>query len=192
MVKNRRILNILVALMAFGLGACESVPSLTQLMSQLPGLPGLKALPNFHLFDEQSCAKVDDKDVTRVNWTRVPEINMRVRSGEFEPMIIQMKQGWPYVFRIRNRDDKPRTFTSREFFTNMAMIRITIDGKRQGKTCVPKITIPAKKTAEMRLVAAVDGRFEFEDIPLPIKGLFLSEGASGVIIVEERFATRYQ
>jgi len=192
MNRNRRSPIAAAALSALLLTACESPPFLSQLMPSLPSLPGLRSLPDFGIWDEQTCASVDADDVKRVNWTRVPEINMRIRSGEFEPMIVQMKQGWPYVFRIRNGDDEDHTFTSRDFFSSMTMIRITIDGDRQNRTCVPKIRIPAKKTVEMRLVAAVDGRFEFEDTPVPIKGLFLSKGASGVIIVEESFATRYR
>lgn len=184
---------IAVALAGLSLAACETAPSLNQLLPSFPSLKSFGALPDFNLdfFAKQACAEVDDEDVKRVNWTRVPEVNMRIRSSEFEPMIIQLKQGWPYVFRIRNRDDRPHVFASRGFFSSMAMIRITVDGKRQDDTCIEKIKIPAKQTAELRLVAAVDGRFEFEDTPMPIPGFF-SEGASGVIIVEERFATRYQ
>ncbi|MDD9877388.1 MAG: hypothetical protein OXR84_08110 [Magnetovibrio sp.] len=186
-----RIAAVLAA--ALAVSACETAPSLNQLLPSFSSFKGLGSLPDFNLdfFADQSCVSVDSDDVKRVNWTRVPEVNMRIRTGEFEPMIVQLKQGWPYVFRIRNRDDRNRVFAAREFFSNMAMIRITVDGKRQDYTCVERVKIPAKKTAEFRMVAAVDGRFEFEDTPMPIPGFF-SEGASGVIIVEERFATRYQ
>ena len=177
------------------LGGCESIPTLSELSAALPGLPGIGALPKFSFFDRLSgartCASVDEDDVRQVNWTRVPEVNMRVRAGEFEPMIVQLKQGWPYKFNIRNRDDEARIFAADEFFANMAVIRITIDGKRQDDTCVAKIRIPAKKSAELRLVAARDGRYEFEDTAIPMVGLF-SHGANGLIIVEERFGVRYQ
>lgn len=192
---NRK--KVLVIAASLLLGACESVSlpsSITELLPAIPSLKDLGSLPSFaniNPFDEQRCAKVDDKDIKKVNWTRAPEVNMRVRGDEFEPMIVQMKQGWPYVFRIRNRDDKVHVFTSRDFFTHMAVIRITVDGKRQDETCVTRVKIPPKKTVEMRLVAAIDGRFEFEDTLNPIPGFF-SHGASGVIIVEDRFAVRYQ
>lgn len=174
---------------------CESLPSLSQMMPSLPSLPGLSALPDFKVWQrisgERQCATIDEADIRQVNWTRVPEVNMRVRGGEFEPMIVQLKQGWPYIFRIRNRDDYARRFSASDFFTDQAVIRITIDGERQDETCVNKITIPPRKTAELRLVAALDGRYEFEDTILPVTGLF-SQGASGLIIVEERFGVRYQ
>jgi len=180
---------------ALMVGGCESVPTLAELSAALPSLPGLGALPKFSFFDRLSgartCASVDEDDVRQVNWTRVPEVNMRVRAGEFEPMIVQLKQGWPYKFNIRNRDDEARIFAADEFFANMAVIRITIDGKRQDETCVAKIRVPAKKSAELRLVAARDGRYEFEDTAIPVVGLF-SHGANGLIIVEERFGVRYQ
>jgi uncharacterized cupredoxin-like copper-binding protein len=183
----------LIAVLA--LGGCESLPTLTEMIPALPSLPGLGALPDFNVWDRwagaRTCATVDEADVRQVNWTRVPEVNMRVRDGEFEPMIVQLKQGWPYIFHIRNRDDSTRTFAADDFFAKMALVRITIDGKRQDETCVAKIKIPAGKSAELRLVAARDGRYEFEDTVVPVVGLF-SQGASGLIIVEERFGVRYQ
>ncbi len=200
MSRNRRSpLTLAAVLGVFALSGCDSVqslPSISEMIPTLPTIPILGALPDdlidLQFWKDRACAEVNDDDVKRVNWTRVPEVNMRIRAGEFEPMIVQMKQGWPYVFRIRNRDDAAHTFTSRDFFANMAMIRITVDGKRRNDTCITKIKIPAKKSVEMRLVAAVDGRFEFEDRTGPITSLVLPKGASGVIIVEEGFATRYR
>ena len=177
------------------LGGCESLPNLSQMMPSFPSFPGLGALPDFKIWQrfsgEHKCASVDEADIRQVNWTRVPEVNMRVRGGEFEPMIVQLKQGWPYIFRIRNRDDRARSFSASDFFTSQAVVRITIAGERQDDTCVNKIVVPPRETAELRLVAALDGRYEFEDTVLPVTGLF-SQGASGLIIVEERFGVRYQ
>jgi len=110
---------------------------------------------------------------------------MRIRNNEYEPMIIQMTQGWPYAFRISNRDRRSHTFNAERFLKSMAVIRITIDGKRQDETCISSLDIPAGATAELHLVAAIDGHFEFEDNWLPAATL-LSGGADGVIIVEER------
>ena len=188
-------IRIATLLAVLTLGACSSLPNLTQMMSSVPSLPGLDALPNFKIWErwsgERKCAVVAEDDIRQINWTRVPEVNMRVYNGEFEPMIVQLKQGWPYICRLRNRDDRMRTFAADEFFAHMAVIRITVDGKRQDETCVRKVKVPPGKTATLRLVAAKDGRFEFEDSVIPVTGLF-SHGASGLIIVEERFGVRYQ
>ncbi len=133
---------------------------------------------------------VSPKALKRVNWTRVPRVNMRIRNNEYEPMIVQMTQGWPYVFRIRNRDDRAHSFNAERFLRSMAVIRVTIDGNRQNETCVSSLEIPAGATAELHLVAAIDGYYEFEDNWLPAATL-LTGGADGVIIVEERHkATR--
>ena len=191
----RAIGRIAVVAAALLVAACESLPTLSELYSTLPSFKGLAAFPDFKIWErvsgDRKCATVAEEDVRQVNWTRVPEVNMRVRNGEFEPMIVQLKQGWPYIFRIRNRDDRPRVFAADEFFAKMAVLRITIDDKRQDKTCVTRITVPPRTTAELRLVAARDGRYEFEDTPVPIAGLF-SKGASGLIVVEERFSVRYR
>jgi hypothetical protein len=153
------------------LGGCGSSgfligSSFLESMPAWPTLPSLADLPGWDVlspFDPSDCAQVSKKALRQVNWTRVPQINMRIRHDEYEPMVIQMKQGWPYIFRIRNRDDKDHYFAAREFFRNMAVIHITVDGKRQDDTCISKLKVPARQTAELRLVAAIDGRYEFED-----------------------------
>ena len=163
-------------------------------LSYIPTIPGLSSLPSISNilpdFNELECATVSPKALKRVNWTRVPKVNMRIRNNEYEPMIVQMTQGWPYAFRIRNRDDRDHSFNAERFLKSMAVIRVTIDGKRQDETCISSLEIPARATAELHLVAAIDGYFEFEDNWLPAATL-LSGGADGVIIVEERHkATR--
>lgn len=162
-------------------------------LSFLPAFPALTALPSLDAiipdFDNDECAVVSPKALKKVNWTRVPEVNMRIRNNEFEPMIVQMTQGWPYTFRIRNRDDRSHSFNAKAFFKNIAMVRITIDGKRQDETCFASLEIPAHTTAEMQLVAAVDGHYEFKDNWLSGSS-FISSGADGVIIIEERRSAR--
>ncbi len=176
--------------MCLALSGCEW-PSSN--LAFLPAFPTLAALPSFDgiLPDlgEDECAVVSPKALKKVNWTRVPEVNMRIRNDEFEPMIVQMTQGWPYTFRIRNRDDRAHTFNAKAFFKNIAMVRVTVDGKRQDETCFASLEIPAHTTAEMQLVAAVDGHFEFQDNWLPASS-FISGGADGVIVIEERRSAR--
>ena len=105
------------------IGGCGS-----STIETIPGFPSFASLPNWDFkalspFEPKECAQVSKKALRQVNWTRVPQINMRIRHDEFEPMIVQMKQGWPYIFRIRNRDEEDHYFSAREFFRNMAVIR---------------------------------------------------------------------
>jgi len=180
--------------LVMGLAGCEW-PSTN--LSFIPSIPSFSNLPSFSLLTDVipdfngECATVSPKALKRVNWTRVPQINMRVRNDEFEPMIIQMTQGWPYVFRIRNRDDRSHTINARKFFQSMAVVRITVAGEREDETCIAALDIPPRATAELHLVAAVDGHYEFNDNWLPAPTL-LSGGADGVVIVEERRKARVE
>ncbi len=177
----------IVAGAALVVAGCE-MASLTEMIPSLPSFPSLTSVRGSSVLrhlSAQDCASVPQEDLNKVNWTRVPEVNMRVRNGEFQPMFVQLKQGWPYVFRIRNRDDEAHTFNASEFFSAMAVTRITVAGKRWEDTCVSSITVPPRETAELRLIAAIDGHYEFEDTWLPALGLGAAT-ASGVIVVEER------
>ena len=117
---------------------------------------------------------------------------MRIFGGEFEPMVIQLEQGWSYVFRICNCDDAAHIFTSKRIFNNMGMLRITVKGNRQSESCIFQIKVPAHNAAEMCLVAVDCGRFKIEDSGTSITVLLCSKFVSGVTIVEERYSVRYQ
>ena len=131
------------------------------------------------------CAKVNPEALKHVNWTRVPEINVRIRHDEFSPMVIRMRQGWPYVFRLRNRDDAGHTFSAGDFFRRVAIIQKSIGGEVEENPCFGSIWVPPRHTVELRLVAVVGGFYEYEDNWMPLPFLF-SSGTDGVIIIEER------
>lgn len=132
-----------------------------------------------------ACPEVSEKAVKRINWTQVPEVDLRIRHGEFSPMVVRLRQGWPYVFRIRNRDDRGHAFKAYNFFANVAVIQTSIGGLKEDTTCYGALWIPPRQTAEIRMVAVVDGRYEYENLVLSL--LFgYAGGPDGVIIIEER------
>ena len=89
------------------------------------------------------------------------------------------------MFRIHNRDDYVHTFRAFEFFSKGAVIEMTVAGREREETCFATLRIPARQTVELRLVAVVDGFYEYEDNWMPLPSLF-SSGTDGVIIIEER------
>ncbi len=132
-----------------------------------------------------SCSEVSEKAVKRINWTQVPEVDLRIRHGEFSPMVVRLRQGWPYVFRIRNRDDRGHAFKAYNFFSNVAVIQTSIGGRIDDTTCYGALWIPAHQTAEIRMVAAVDGHYEYDNQVLSFLA-GIAGGPDGVIIIEER------
>ena len=142
-------------------------------------LPGISSIG-------PDCQKVDSKALKYINWTQVPEVNVRIRQSEFSPMVIRLRQGWPYVIRIRNNDDSNHIFKAYEFFASAAVIHTFIDGVNEDNPCYGAILIPAHQTAVIKLVATMDGHYEFEDNAFPWLSGF--QGLpTGAIIVEERF-----
>jgi len=132
-----------------------------------------------------NCPQVSAKAVKQINWAQVPEIDLRIRHSEFSPMVVRMRQGWPYIFRIRNRDDRGHVFRAHDFFTNVAVLQTTVGGREDKTECYGALWVPAHETAVIKLVAAVDGHYEYEDLPISLLAGF-SSGPDGVIIIEER------
>lgn len=139
-------------------------------------------------FGVAQCKQISQRAEAKINWARVPEIEIRVRDGEYSPMVTRLQQGRPYVLRIRNRDDSLRVFRAKDFFERNAVIAVGVEGVRSDHTCINAVSIPARQSAEIRVVAITDGTFEFEDNALLLPFVF-SGGASGVIVIDERRET---
>ncbi len=139
-------------------------------------------------FAVAECKQISKRAEAKINWARVPEIEIRVRNGDYSPMVTRLQQGRPYVLRIRNRDDSLRVFRAKDFFTRNAVIAVGVEGVRAEDTCINAISIPARQSAEIRMVAVTDGTFEFEDNAILLPFVF-SGGPSGAIVIDERRET---
>lgn len=139
-------------------------------------------------FAATGCKQISKRAEAKINWARVPEIEIRIRDGEYSPMVTRLQQGRPYVLRIRNRDDSLRVFRARDFFSENAVIAAGVEGERADQTCIVSVSIPSRQSAEIRIVAITDGTFEFEDNALLLPFVF-SAGPSGAIVIEERRET---
>lgn len=139
-------------------------------------------------FGVAQCKQISQRAEAKINWARVPEVEIRVRDGEYSPMVTRLQQGRPYVLRIRNRDDSLRIFRAKDFFERNAVIAVGVEGVRSDHTCINAVSIPARQSAEIRVVAITDGTFEFEDNALLLPFVF-SGGASGAIVIDERRET---
>ena len=139
-------------------------------------------------FGVAQCKQISQRAEAKINWARVPEVEIRVRDGEYSPMVTRLQQGRPYVLRIRNRDDSLRVFRAKDFFERNVVIAVDVEGVRTEHTCINAVSIPARQSVEIRVVAITDGTFEFEDNALLLPFVF-SGGASGAIVIYERRET---
>ncbi len=142
-------------------------------------------MPAFVTPNILGCAEVDSKALKFVNWAQVPEVNVRIRHDEFSPMVLRLRQGWPYVMRIRNRDHRTHYIRAYDFFSNVAVIQASVGGRVFDSNCFGVLVLPPRQTVELRLVAATDGYYEYEDNLASFLGGFTA-GPHGVIIIEER------
>lgn len=90
-----------------------------------------------------------------------------------------------FTSSICNRDDRSHVFKAHDFFKSVAVIQSSVDGEVEDNPCIRALWLSPRKTAKLRLVAAIDGYYEFEDLPFfALMGFY--DGPQGVIIIEER------
>jgi hypothetical protein len=113
------------------------------------------------------CDAVPPGAFDSVDWDSARRINVRIRHGEFQPSLIRLYQDRPYVMRIENRDRSSRRFQAADFFAAVYVHSlITPDGTRS-VSCPWGIGVAPGEVAEVRFVAARDGRYAYRDDLLP-------------------------
>ena len=149
---------ILAAGVALGLSACNFLEGIDLSLSRI------------------GCAVFPETKVGAVNWDTAWSVNMRIRQGEYRPMVLGFTAERPYVLRIANADDSDRMFRASGFFDSVAVGLVRVGGRDYETTCLSAVTIGPRETAEIWFVAKRDGRYEFEDQLVPY---LFSQGASG-------------
>lgn len=103
------------------------------------------------------------EQLEEVDWEMAQAVDIRIRQDEFYPIVVGLMRDRPYVLVISNGDDEQHGFRSPEFFRHTAIERIAVDGDEIADACIAGVTLPPKSTAEIRLVALLDGTYPFED-----------------------------
>ena len=62
------------------------------------------------------CDTVPPGVFDQVDWDAARKIVVYIRHGEFDPTLIRLMQGRPYVMRVENRDRQSRRLQSADFF----------------------------------------------------------------------------
>lgn len=125
-----------------------------------------------------SCDTATAATVKAEDWDKADVAAIRIRQGNFAPMIVHADKGKPTILRIVNGDDGFHTFRAPEFFDNISIAKVTRGTDQDGPGCHSLITIPANKTVEIHFVPLRDGRYEFTDDLVPA---VLSGGAVGIV-----------
>jgi len=162
------------AVLAVGLGACESVREFTNTYGI--GDWGI-------LIDENVCSEATDRVLAGIDFSEAKVIDIRVRNEEFTPMIIELTQNRPYILRISNRDNEERLFAAKEFLRNSAVSAVAIDNELLAEPCRSIYKLRDKQTLEIQLFTLNDGHYEFHDSS-NILPFAVPTGAAGIINVE--------
>ncbi len=131
------------------------------------------------------CADASAKRFEGIDWDKVRQIKMRIRQGEYSPMVVTLTQDQAYIMSIENGDDDNHDFRATEFFQSVAMARASIGGEVFENGCMDAVSLEPGQTAELRFIAARDGRYDFEDNSL-LLALSRLGGASGSIAIQPK------
>jgi hypothetical protein len=159
---------VFLAVIATGLTACQYVNDISTNI----GLP----------FVGGSCVGKSKDKLRGVEWDKARVVEFRIRQGHFDPMLVQLSQNEPYVFRFVNRDEYEHIFRAPEFFNSIAIEKVSSSGKDIQQPCMIGVGVPPEKIVEVQFVADRDGRYEFQDSELGFPTLF-SAGNGGIVYI---------
>jgi hypothetical protein len=121
-----------------------------------------------------------------IDWSAARTVDIRIRQDEFQPMVVGLTRDIPYVLHIRNADSSTRGFRSPTFFRKAAVAEIVVDGEARDLDggCITGVSVPANGAVEVRLVALLEGRYDFEDPSWLRLGFYEEGNGFGTILVE--------
>lgn len=111
--------SILAAGVALGLSACNFLEGMDLSLSRI------------------GCAVFSETKVGAVNWDTAWSVNMRIRQGEYRPVVLGFTAERPYVLRIANADDSDRMFRASGFFDSVAVGLVRVAGIMRQRASVP-------------------------------------------------------
>lgn len=129
------------------------------------------------------CVADAEQRVQEADWSQAKLVSLRIRQGEFSPMVLNLRVEQPYVLRITNGDDTSRVFRAAEFFENVALARVDVAGSVADESCIAAVVIGPRQTADVLFVTVRDGRYQFADNRV-LSSLFDLGHPMGVIYVQ--------
>ena len=146
---NRRVV-VAAAMMVLGLGACAPTDVIQG--------PGAVRSAGAIAPDAASAA------IEAADWEKAIALAIRMRQGDFNPMVVQMRAGFPYVLTIENADAEVHVFRAREFFASAAVKAVEpMDPPLKPGSTVVAILVEPGQTRTVRLIPMKDGTYAYDD-----------------------------
>lgn len=149
-------------------------------------LDGLLAQPAAVSQAEADAAAMTDAEavLAKADWARALSPRLRVRQNEFEPVVLVLRKGTPYILRLENGDDRAHSFRAPTFFK--AIVVKSLVPAEEGDappTALEAIVLAPHQTRELAFVPRHDGSFPFSDgwVGLLLGGAL---GSRGLITID--------
>lgn len=129
-------------------------------------LDGLVAQPAPVDEAEAATAALTDAEavLAKADWARALSPSLRIRQNEFEPVVLVLRKGSPYILRLENGDDRAHSFRAPAFFK--AIVVKSLVPAEDGDaplTALEAIDLAPRQTRELAFVPRRDGSFPFSD-----------------------------
>lgn len=124
-----------------------------------------------------------EEAVASADWSRALTRTLRIRQNVYRPLVITLRKGTPYVLRLENGDDAPRSFHAPAFFQAIAVKSLKPSAEEIGPaTALSALEVGPRQTVELAFVPMRDGTFPFTDgwAALLLGGSF---GTHGVVTI---------
>jgi hypothetical protein len=100
--------------------------------------------------------------VAAADWKEAFIIEIQIRQNEFNPAIIRLFQGEPYILIVENRDQIPHILASTEFFKTTAIRKVLTEKEEISGANLIGLHLSPGEIKEIHFVPVLDGWYDFE------------------------------
>ena len=132
------------------------------LMAILAGCTTPNERDIFVALDAKGFIRDQAEIVSAADWKDAIVIEIDIRQNEFDPPLIHLFQGEPYIIVVENRDDVKHMLASPEFFKTAAIRKLITETEEISGANLVGINLDPGEVKEVHLVPVRDGWYHFE------------------------------
>lgn len=110
-----------------------------------------------------------------IDWEHAPHITVTLESYRFEPAMISMRHGEPYVLAFVNKADGDHNFVAKQFFA-----AATVSDADRSRVANGRVSLDGGQSVEIHLIAPAAGTYEAHCSHF----MHASFGMKGSVVVE--------
>lgn len=143
--------------------------------------PGVEASP----FYTWNCPEAQAEAAKAADWKTASVAQETIKDEVYQEGLLSLQVGKPYIVRVTNEDDLPRTFRAPDLFQKSSVLKVVHEGADVTAACLQAVVVAPKQTTEIHMVPLEAGYYDYHEtfLQMPMLTEITTNGSVGLAFV---------